>query len=203
MPRPPLTELVSRHVVFDESDFPFSLFLRCLLRIRHPPRGGLCCSLYRSMHDHAPLALPRVTPTPSAPPCAALSSPVLPRAALMSPSLPRAAPPSSTDATSSSRFVKPVHVYQRRGRAAALAPSRTETLVYHPIALHRDPWHVHPTVTRRATGVLRPVDRLVPSTTTSSALSPEPSFVRGALADPTGAVPWRSTRPCWRTIPGT
>jgi hypothetical protein len=25
VPRPPLTKLVSRHVVFDESDFPFSI----------------------------------------------------------------------------------------------------------------------------------------------------------------------------------
>jgi hypothetical protein len=56
--------------------------------------------------------------------------------------------------------------------------------VYHSVALHRDPGHVHPMVTRWAAGVLQPIERLVLSTTTSSALSPEPSSVRVALADP-------------------
>jgi hypothetical protein len=39
-------------------------------------------------------------------------------------------------------------------------------------------------VTRRATGVLRPPDRLILSATTSSALPLVPTTVRGALADP-------------------
>jgi hypothetical protein len=39
-------------------------------------------------------------------------------------------------------------------------------------------------VTRRAAGVLRPPDRLILSTTPSSAFSPVPTTVCGALADP-------------------
>jgi hypothetical protein len=39
-------------------------------------------------------------------------------------------------------------------------------------------------VTRRAAGVLRPLDRLILSTTSSSALPPVPTTARGALADP-------------------
>jgi hypothetical protein len=39
--------------------------------------------------------------------------------------------------------------------------SRSEPPVYHPVAIHRDLGHVHPMVNRRATGVLRLVDRLI------------------------------------------
>jgi hypothetical protein len=59
--------------------------------------------------------------------------------------------------------------------------------VYHPVAIHRAPGHTHPMVTRRAVGVLRPVDRLILDADTSatpSDASPVPSSVRTALADP-------------------
>jgi hypothetical protein len=55
--------------------------------------------------------------------------------------------------------------------------------MYHPVALQHDSRHVHMMVTQRATGVLRPVERLVLSAS-SSVLSPEPSFVRSALINP-------------------
>jgi hypothetical protein len=56
--------------------------------------------------------------------------------------------------------------------------------VYHLIALHRDLVHIHPMVTRRAAGVLSPVDRLVLSVSSSLVLSLEPSSVRNVLANP-------------------
>ena len=56
--------------------------------------------------------------------------------------------------------------------------------MYHPTILHRDPRHVHPMVTRRAAWILRPVDHLMLSAAASPALSPVPSSVRSALADP-------------------
>ena len=58
--------------------------------------------------------------------------------------------------------------------------------MYHPVAIHRDPGHIHPMLTRRAAGVLWPVDRLIVAvdTTTTTDASPVPSFVRTALADP-------------------
>jgi hypothetical protein len=59
----------------------------------------------------------------------------------------------------------------------------------HPVAIHRETGHVHPMVTRRAAGVLRPIDRLIlaaDTTTTPPDTSPVPSSVRTALADPHG-----------------
>jgi hypothetical protein len=62
-----------------------------------------------------------------------------------------------------------------------------EPSVYHPVVIHRDPGHTHPMVTRRAAGVLRPVDKLIlavdtPSTPPDASLVP--SSVRTTLADP-------------------
>jgi hypothetical protein len=59
--------------------------------------------------------------------------------------------------------------------------------VYHPVAIHRDPGHVHLMVTRRATCVLRPIDRLILVADTTATLpdaSVAPSSVRAALANP-------------------
>jgi hypothetical protein len=59
--------------------------------------------------------------------------------------------------------------------------------VYHLVAIHRDPVHVHPMVTRCAAAVFRLVDRLIlAADTTSTPLdaSPIPSSVRAAIADP-------------------
>jgi hypothetical protein len=56
--------------------------------------------------------------------------------------------------------------------------------VYHLNALHQDPVHIHPMVTRRAAGVLSPVDRLVLSVSSSLVLSLEPSSICSALANP-------------------
>jgi hypothetical protein len=63
----------------------------------------------------------------------------------------------------------------------------TKPPVYHLVAIHHDPRHVHSMVTRRAAGVLRTVDRLIlvaDTTATSPDAFPIPSFVRTALADP-------------------
>jgi hypothetical protein len=59
--------------------------------------------------------------------------------------------------------------------------------VYHPVAIHRDPRHIQPMMTRRAAGVLRPVDRLIlatDTTTTPPDASLVPSSIRTALVDP-------------------
>jgi hypothetical protein len=92
---------------------------------------------------------------------------------------------------SAARFVDPAVVYHRRERAIPTAldvpVARSEPPVYHPVAIHRDPGHVHPMVTRRAAGVLRPVNRLIlaaDTTCTPPDASPVPSSVRTALADP-------------------
>jgi hypothetical protein len=66
-------------------------------------------------------------------------------------------------------------------------PVAPEPSVYHPFVIHRDPGHTHPMVTRRAAGVLRPVDRLILAVNTSATppdSSPAPSFVRTTLVDP-------------------
>lgn len=153
-----------------------------------PPRASLL-SLMSPRVAPESLALPHVALASPAAPCAASESLVLPCAASASPAPPRAdpaspTPPSFAEVASLSRFADHVHVYHRRGWADAPAPSREEPLVYHPVVLHWDPVHVHPMVTRRAVGVLRPIDRLVLTTSSSTTLSPESSSVRSALADP-------------------
>jgi hypothetical protein len=56
--------------------------------------------------------------------------------------------------------------------------------MYHPVAIHRDPGHIHPMVTRRATDVLRLVDLLILTANAPLDASPVPSSVHAALADP-------------------
>jgi hypothetical protein len=92
--------------------------------------------------------------------------------------------PDPGPSTSAVRFADPTVVYHRHGPATPPVP---ESSVYHPVAIHRDPRHIHPMVTCRAAGVLRPVDRLIlaaDTTTTSLDASLIPSSVRTALADP-------------------
>jgi hypothetical protein len=159
----------------------------------------------------APRAATSIMPTPRAAssilpaPRAAPSTPPAPRAAPLTPArfanpalvyhrrghATASAPPDSGPSTSAARFVDPAVVYHRREPAIPAAldvPAvRSESSVYHPVAIHRDPGHVHPMVTRRAAGVLRPVDRLILAAATSSTppdASPVPSSVRTALADP-------------------
>ena len=66
-------------------------------------------------------------------------------------------------------------------------PNRTEPPVYHSVAIHLDPGHFHPMVTRRAAGVLHPVSQLIlaaDTTATPPDASPIPSCVRIVLANP-------------------
>jgi hypothetical protein len=59
--------------------------------------------------------------------------------------------------------------------------------LYHRVAIHRDPEHIHPMVTRRAAGVFHPVARLIvaaDTTATPSNASSLSSSVRAALIDP-------------------
>jgi hypothetical protein len=92
---------------------------------------------------------------------------------------------------SAARFADPTIIYHRHEQATPLAPdtppARTEPPVYHPVTIHRDLWHIHPMVTRRAAGVLRPIDRLIlaaDTTATPPDASSVPSSIRSALADP-------------------
>jgi hypothetical protein len=160
----------------------------------------------------APRAAPSTTPAPRTAP----STTPAPRAALAIPPAPCAAPSTPTarfadpalvyhrrrhvttsapadpgPSTSPLRFADLAVVYHRRESATLAAPDvpadRPEPPVYHPVAIHCDPGHVHPMVTRRAAGVLRPVDRLilaVDTTTIPPDASSVPSSIRTALADP-------------------
>jgi hypothetical protein len=120
------------------------------------------------------------------------------------------APNDPGPSTSVVRFAEPVAVYHRREQAMPTAPDAsatcTEPHVYHPVAIHRDPGHVQPMVTRHVANILRLVDRLIlaaDTTGTPPDASLVPSSVLTALADPIGVALWRSTRPCWPTTPGT
>jgi hypothetical protein len=196
--------IISRHVIFDEDVFP--------LAGSTPPTD--LDSLLES--DPTPPRLaPRAATTTSSTPRAAPSTTPVPRAAPSTSPAPRAAPstparfanptlvyhrrdhattsapPDSSPPTSAARFADPAVVYHHREPAPPAAldvPAvRSESSVYHPVAIHRDPGHVHPMVTRRAASVLRPVDRLILAAATSSTppdASSVPSSVRTALADP-------------------
>jgi hypothetical protein len=101
------------------------------------------------------------------------------------------APADPGPSTSPVRFTNPTVVYHRRESATPAAPDipadHPEPPVYHRVAIHRDPGHVHPMVTRRAAGVLRPINRLIlaaDTTTTPPNASPIPSSVRTALTKP-------------------
>jgi hypothetical protein len=165
----------------------------------------------------APLSLPAPRTAPSTPPapCATPSALSAPHAAPSTTPAPRAAPSTSTrfadpalvyhrrdHATTSApvdldlspraaRFADPAVIYHRRELAMPALPDvpavRPEPSMYHPVAIHRDPGHVHPMVTRHAAGVLRPIDRLILAADTSTTppdASPVSSSVRTALADP-------------------
>jgi hypothetical protein len=56
--------------------------------------------------------------------------------------------------------------------------------MYHSVAIHRDPDHVHPMATRRSAGVLRPVDWLVLTVYASPDASSVPFSVCVVLIDP-------------------
>jgi hypothetical protein len=206
--------IISRHVVFDEDVFPLAgstppTDLDSLLEsdpIPPPPpaprlaplpapRAATTPPLTISFGAPSILPAPRATPSTTPAPRAAPST----LARFANPALvyhrrghaTTSAPPDSGPSTSAARFVDPAVVYHRREPATPAAldvPTvRSESSVYHPIAIHRDPGHVHPMVTQRAAGVLRPVDRLILAAATSSTppdASPVPSSVRTALADP-------------------
>jgi hypothetical protein len=119
----------------------------------------------------------------------ALSTPPVPRAD--STTTPAPYVTSAPTDPGAARFADLAVVYHHREQAmpAALdAPlARTEPPMYHPVAIHSDPEHVHPMVTRCAVGVLCPVDRLilvVDTTVIPPDTSPVHSSVRTALADP-------------------
>jgi hypothetical protein len=62
--------------------------------------------------------------------------------------------------------------------------SRVGLSVYHPVVVTCDPRSTHPMVTRRATGVTKPVGRLQLSIAAASwTLSPVSSSVHSMLAD--------------------
>jgi hypothetical protein len=101
------------------------------------------------------------------------------------------APADPGPSTSPVRFADPAIVYHRRESATPVTPNvladRPEPPVYHPVTIHHDLGHVQTMVTRRAAGVLRPVDRLIlaaDTTTTPPDASPVHSSIRTALADP-------------------
>ena len=100
------------------------------------------------------------------------------------------APADSALSTSMARFVDPALVYHLREGATPSTPDAlsvgTEPLMYHPVAIHCDPGHVHPILTRCTASILRLTDRLIlatDTTATSPDASPVLSFVRAALAN--------------------
>jgi hypothetical protein len=188
--------IISHHVVFDKDVFPLAgssplTDLDSLLESDPVPHTSPLAPVPEARvappPPLAPLPTPRATPsTPPAPlpaPCTALST--LP-APCMAPSTSAAPPPAPCLA----RFADPALAYHRRKRATPsvladpTARPCTKPLVYHSVAIHRDPGHVHPMVTHRVANVLCPVDRLILTVDAPPSASPVPSSVRAALADP-------------------
>jgi hypothetical protein len=206
--------IISRHVVFDEDVFPLAgssppTDLDSLLESDpSTPAPGLAplpAPRTASTPSHVVPTTPCLPHMASPPPLARLpapsTAPSTPPALRAAPSTSEtrfadpaivyhfreSAPPSApTDpgpSTRATHFADPAVVYHRRGPTMPVAP---EPSVYHPVAIHHDPEHTHPMVTR-VVGVLRPVDRLIlvaDTTATPLDASPVPSSVRTTLADP-------------------
>jgi hypothetical protein len=200
--------IVSRHVILDKDVFPLAGStlppdLDSLLEydLDPPPMIPPLAPLPTPRAIQAPhhtrprrprlgRPRPRVTlSTPPAPCVARFADPALVyhRRERATPS----APADPTPSTSVVRFTDPAPIYHQRERATPLAPNvpsaRTEPPVYHPVAIHRAPGHVHPMVTRHAVSVLRPIDRLILAADTAATppdASSVPSSVRATLADP-------------------
>ena len=183
--------LISRHV-FDETDFPYS---STTTPSPDPELESVFPTDPVAQSPVYPLpAGPPVTPppplVPSPAPHAAPTPPPAPRATPEPSPAPRAAPvPSSAPRAAPTRYAQPTLVYRRRAVPAPEPPpahprlrSRLDPAVVHPPVVHRDPGHTHPMVTRRAAGVLRPP--ALSAVAGDPGVSPVPSSVRGALADP-------------------
>jgi hypothetical protein len=95
--------------------------------------------------------------------------------------LPRHARPCLSDHL---RITSPIPCASTSDMCAPSVPFIAVSLVYHPVAIHHDPHHVHPMVMRRSAGVLCLVGRLVLTTATATPPSYVPSPVRSALVDP-------------------
>ena len=148
-------------------------------------------------------------PVPSVVPRAAPVSPAAPRAApVPPPASARYAQPMqvyrrrSAPTPAPQRYAQPVQVYRRRSASIPApppvpeapatptpepsptppppAPSRAEPAVYHPPVIHRDPRHLHPMATRRMASQAATLS----ATEGEPRVSPVPSSVRDALADP-------------------
>ena len=183
-----------------------------LLRGLNPRYGHLKALIKRTVP--APCAAPPTTPAPrAAPPTppAPCAAPSTPTARFADPALvyhrrrhvTTSTPADSGPSTSPVRFADPAVVYHSRASATPAAPDvpadRPKPPMYHSVAIHRDPGHVHPMVTRRAVAVLRPVDWLIlaADTTTLHRMPPRspPPFVPLSPTH-TGDTLWRrSTRP--------
>jgi hypothetical protein len=165
--------LISRHVVFNESSFPFAS--------SDPPPDDLD-SLFSSSPTFCPIAPPYPssiagTSEPIVAPHAGPAPQPTPHAALTPLPVPRVA--------SALRFTEPPLVHQRRHPILTPEPSHAGSSVNHPVVLAHDPRSTHPMVTHRAAGVTKLVDRLQLSTAIAPpTLSPIPTSVRSALADP-------------------
>jgi hypothetical protein len=187
--------LISRHIVFDKSSFPFassdpppddldSLFSTrttvCPIAPAYPSPIAGTSELVIMRGPSAPPP-PRATRGPDAPACATHSLNALALARAIR------GPDVFVRATHSLGFTlhRAPLVYQRRHPAPAPEPSRAGSSVYHPVVVARDPRSTHLIVTHRAAGVTKHVDRLQLSAVVAPpSLSPVPTSVRSALADP-------------------
>jgi hypothetical protein len=182
--------LIFRHIVFNESSFPFassgpptddldSLFSSSLLvhAIAPPYPSSVADTLETAAMPHTtpvPQLVPCTAPAPQPTPRAAPTSTTVPRAASMSPSSSSSAPRTA----SASRFAPPCVPVMTSG-------SHVGSSVYHPVTVARDPHSTHPMVTRRAARVTKPVDRLQLSAVAAPpTLFSVPTSVRSVLADP-------------------
>ena len=129
--------LISRHVMFDESDFPYStssipspdLELEYLFSTDPVVQPPLHVCPFPAGFPGAPAPLPVIPAAPSAAPVPAVAPraapgpPVVPCAALGSPAVPRAAP---VPPPAPAWYAQPVQVYRRRSAPTPAPPPAPE-----------------------------------------------------------------------------
>lgn len=127
--------------------------------------------------------VPCAAPSPRLAPCVALSTSVAPPPSPMSGVAPSPAAPYGSLRQPCPHL--PLSQVDRSVGPRCPANSFLHRVIgVPPVAIHRDPDHIHPMVTRRAVDVLCPVDWLVPTINAPLNAFRVSSPIRAALVDP-------------------
>jgi histone deacetylase 1/2 len=168
--------IISRHVIFDENQFPFELQQSSAA----PAAANPSASIWDLLPAPPPATLSMPTPTaPRVPPMGGPQSTTAPIPSPASRSPPRAASPPHPGLTSPTAARTPPATTQSTSRSTPAAPMRSAAL---PRYMHPTKSTQHHMITRAKQGIFVPKRQFNLIATTS--VSPIPHTYRSALKDP-------------------